>query len=103
MSDEPNLNDYFPPRPSPGKAPPAEPLGIVMTGILLLGAYLSGVFVQSIPMEWINDLLSFAMAALLFLIFNHLLPMALMEKPKRSLTLIFSGISFIYLVLFFVS
>ncbi|MDN3506523.1 MAG: hypothetical protein P0S96_04770 [Simkaniaceae bacterium] len=78
-------------------------LGVVMTGILLLGAYLSGVFVQSIPMEWINDLLSFAVAALLFLIFSHLLPMALMEKPKRSLSLIFSGISFIYLVLFLVS
>ena len=37
MSDQSNLNDYFPPRPSPGKAPPAEPLGIVMTGSLSKG------------------------------------------------------------------
>lgn len=37
MSDEPNLDDYFPPRPSPDKAPPAEPLGIVMAGSLSKG------------------------------------------------------------------
>jgi len=75
-------------------------LGVLMTGTLLLGAFLCGTFVQSVPLEWIDDLLSFAIAALLFLIFNELVPMAFNLKRSRALSLIFSSISFIYLLLF---
>ena len=37
MSDESNLDDFFPPRPATDEAPAAEPLGIVMAGSLSKG------------------------------------------------------------------
>lgn len=71
-----------------------------MSLILPIAAFLTATFVARLSLEWVNDLLAFAIATLLYLLLNEMLPQALETKKSRGLAIIFSSISFVFLLLF---
>ena len=64
-----------------------------------IGALLSALLASHVPIEWVNDLLTFAVATLLYLVQAELLPEALEGSKKTAIALLFSSITFIFILL----
>lgn len=69
-----------------------------LTSLFPIVSFLSATLVTHIPREWVHDLLSFAIATLLYLVLDELLPEALEVNKMRALTLLFSAIAFVFLL-----
>ena len=69
-----------------------------ITVLFPVGALLSATFLSYIPLQWVNDLLSFAIAVLLYLVLDELLPEALKINKVLSLIFLFSAITFVFLL-----
>lgn len=73
-----------------------------LTVLFPIGSFLSSALVTYVPLERVNDLLSFAIATLLYLVIDELLPEALEVKKTRSILLLFCAITFMFLLLFLI-
>lgn len=72
---------------------------LLLTTIFPIGALLSALLASHVPIEWVNDLLTFAVATLLYLVQAELLPEALEGSKKTAIALLFSSITFIFILL----
>ncbi len=71
-------------------------LGLAL--LLPIGAAISSSFTHSIPLQWLNDLLSFAIACLLSLVLVELYPEAISVHKLRGVTIVFCAITFVFLM-----
>lgn len=70
--------------------------------LLPLGALISSTTIRLIPMEWVNDLLSFAIACLLSLVLTELFPEAISVHKRRGITVVFCAMTFVFLLYYFI-
>jgi len=72
----------------------------MLTVLFPVVAFLSATLVSYIVTEWLNDLLSFAIAILLYLVVSELWPEAMSGNKKWSIVLMFCAMTFVFLLLY---
>ena len=75
-------------------------IAVMLTIIFPVVALLSAMVAAYIPVVWLHDLLSFAIAILLYLVLAELLPEALAGNKKLALMVLFGAFTFIFLLFF---
>lgn len=75
-------------------------LTLMISVLLPIGALFSSILVAYVPATWIAEMLSFAIATLLFLVLDELLPEAMSGNKTVSISLLFGGFSVVYFLFY---